>query len=118
MNCECFEIIAKRLIGEDRKGKKIVQSEFKQYDWIYEENGAVARTSFDFDVVFESGKNGKMPVIHNFCPYCGKSQRSNHHYRYRHGRDMPCCPNCENPYPHNHTDGSFSCEECGNEWEI
>lgn len=26
------------------------------------------------------------------------------------------CPQCENPYPHTHTDGSHSCEECGRSW--
>jgi ribosomal protein L37AE/L43A len=28
------------------------------------------------------------------------------------------CPNCENEYPHKHTDGHYSCEECGNEWNL
>ena len=26
------------------------------------------------------------------------------------------CPECENPYPHSHTDGSYSCEDCGHKW--
>jgi len=26
------------------------------------------------------------------------------------------CPECENPYPHGHVDGSYSCEDCGNKW--
>lgn len=26
------------------------------------------------------------------------------------------CPECENPYPHVHIDGSRSCEDCGHEW--
>jgi hypothetical protein len=26
------------------------------------------------------------------------------------------CPECENPYPHLHTDGSYSCEDCGHKW--
>lgn len=26
------------------------------------------------------------------------------------------CPNCENPYPHSHKGGGYSCEECGHEW--
>lgn len=30
--------------------------------------------------------------------------------------NIPICPKCENPYPHSHTDGSYSCEECGNKW--
>jgi len=28
----------------------------------------------------------------------------------------PLCQNCQNPYPHSHTDGSYSCEECGHKW--
>ena len=26
------------------------------------------------------------------------------------------CPECENQYPHSHTDGSYSCEDCGHKW--
>lgn len=26
------------------------------------------------------------------------------------------CPECLNPFPHGHTDGSKSCEECGHKW--
>jgi len=26
------------------------------------------------------------------------------------------CPKCENPYPHSHKDGGFSCEECNHVW--
>lgn len=26
------------------------------------------------------------------------------------------CPECENPYPHLHMDGSRSCEDCGHQW--
>lgn len=26
------------------------------------------------------------------------------------------CPECENPYPHSHTNGSYSCEDCGHKW--
>lgn len=28
----------------------------------------------------------------------------------------PICPQCENPYPHSHRGGGYSCEECGHEW--
>lgn len=36
-------------------------------------------------------------------------------------QQTPCttkliCPKCENPYPHSHTDGSYSCEDCGYKW--
>lgn len=27
------------------------------------------------------------------------------------------CPKCENPFPHKHTDGSYSCEECNHTWK-
>ena len=27
------------------------------------------------------------------------------------------CPKCENPYPHSHTNGTYSCEECGYKWK-
>lgn len=29
----------------------------------------------------------------------------------------PICPECKNPYPHSHRDGSYSCEECGHKWK-
>lgn len=36
-------------------------------------------------------------------------------------QQTPCttlliCHECENHYPHSHTDGSYSCEDCGHKW--
>lgn len=33
-----------------------------------------------------------------------------------HAEINPICPQCENPYPHSHKGGGYSCEECGHEW--
>ena len=44
-------------------------------------------------------KDGKLPIPH----VVGRSEQL-------------ICPECENPYPHSRTDGSYSCEDCGHKW--
>ena len=71
--CNCISEVKEKMPKEDSKGRRIEKVEFMSVSFIMEGKGKIAmKTHSDVEVTVEGIKKPiTIPIIHNYCPFCG-----------------------------------------------
>ncbi len=69
--CNCIQELQKKVIGTDWKGKKIVSAKFLSMAFMGPTFSS--KSTSELEATVDGMKKPQIiPIVHSFCPFCGK----------------------------------------------